>query len=125
MVAQERIKCADIEEELKQVRGEKEALKQALRLVEEENEKLLKKEEAEKTPNTTILNSTSTTTISATDTSDPLPSESKLSESLNEKLLSGKSTDKRPNDLPSWTPPEQMPLPKSPLADLSVEDPWR
>ncbi|EJD03303.1 uncharacterized protein FOMMEDRAFT_20443 [Fomitiporia mediterranea MF3/22] len=40
MVAQERIKCAEIEEELRQVRQEKEALKSAMRIVEQENERL-------------------------------------------------------------------------------------
>ncbi|KAL5484908.1 hypothetical protein ACEPAI_7550 [Sanghuangporus weigelae] len=40
MVAQERIKCAEIEEELRQVRQEKEALKSAMRVIEQENERL-------------------------------------------------------------------------------------
>lgn len=37
MVAHERIKCADIEEELRQVRQEKEALKSAMVIIEQEN----------------------------------------------------------------------------------------
>ncbi|OCB90433.1 hypothetical protein A7U60_g2354 [Sanghuangporus baumii] len=40
MVAQERIKCAEIEDELRQVRQEKEALKSAMRVIEQENERL-------------------------------------------------------------------------------------
>lgn len=37
MVAHERIKCADIEEELRQIRQEKEALKSAMVIIEQEN----------------------------------------------------------------------------------------
>lgn len=37
MVAHERIKCADIEEELRQIRQEKEALRSAMRIIEQEN----------------------------------------------------------------------------------------
>ncbi|KAL5524069.1 hypothetical protein ACEPAG_8242 [Sanghuangporus baumii] len=40
MVAQERIKCAEIEEELRQVRQEKEAMKSAMRVIEHENDRL-------------------------------------------------------------------------------------
>ncbi|THH03120.1 hypothetical protein EW145_g6511 [Phellinidium pouzarii] len=40
MVAHERIKCAEIEEELRQVREEKEALRSAMRVVEQENLRL-------------------------------------------------------------------------------------
>ena len=40
MVAQERIKCAEIEEELRQVRQEKEALKCAMQIIEQENTRL-------------------------------------------------------------------------------------
>lgn len=40
MVAEERIKCAEMEEELRSARNEKEALKGALRIIESENDHL-------------------------------------------------------------------------------------
>lgn len=65
MVAQERIKCAEIEEELRQVRQEKEALKSAMRIIEEENEKL--KSPMSSAPESTVA------TMSVAEEGEPTP----------------------------------------------------
>ncbi len=59
MVAQERIKCAEMEEELKQTQREKDAMKSAMRIVEQENESLKKskQEEKQRVGNLDIVNS--------------------------------------------------------------------
>jgi len=145
MVAQERIKCAEMEEELKQTQREKDAMKSAMRIVEQENESLKKskQEEKQRVGNLDIVNSIARALREDSHKSDP-PSplrprtpathepESELDSEPQVTPLDNQSSTKPPSDrlrnftFPprSWTSSNSA-LPSSPLPDMPLEEsPW-
>ncbi len=145
MVAQERIKCAEMEEELKQTQREKDAMKSAMRIVEQENESLKKskQEEKQRVGNLDIVNSIARALREDSHKSDP-PSplrprtpathepESELDSEPQVTPFDSQSSTKPPSDrlrnftFPprSWTSSNSA-LPSSPLPDMPLEEsPW-
>jgi len=143
MVAQERIKCAEMEEELKHTQREKDALKSAMRIVEQENGlfKKSREEEEKKQEQENIANSIARALREDPVKSNPPSPHPPRPPSIHEP--NPDPADRKERTPPSssapqgserlrgftfpprsWTPSNNA-LPSSPLPDMPVEDsPW-
>ncbi|KLO09496.1 hypothetical protein SCHPADRAFT_563690 [Schizopora paradoxa] len=145
MVAQERIKCAEMEEELKQTQREKDAIKSAMRIIEQENETLKKlREEGEKQGHADIVDSIAKALREDSHKSNPAspirPRTPTIEKVGSESDFALKETQTAPADTSSLHPsdrlrdftfpprswsPSNTALPASPLPDIPLEDsPW-
>ena len=117
MVAIERIKCAEIEEELRVAREEREALKGAMRVIELENGRL-KTDVPKRSDNTTptqAFNGVKTNGTHSPPTSLPASSSSD-SDVGNDTIVLERSTE----NTPKKSPLPEMPAEDSPWADSTT-----
>ncbi|RDB16281.1 hypothetical protein Hypma_003048 [Hypsizygus marmoreus] len=116
MVATERIRLADTQDELREARLEKEALRSALRLLEGENVHL---RSSETSP---VIPSVTSATIDAQMNGEPTPTSRRTSSQLGVKSLPGtrpgtpasSSFEVVPAETPAPSPPESTPTTSSP-----------
>ena len=124
MVARERIKCAEVEEELRAAREEKEALKGAMRVIEQENGRLktvptsdvpIRSDNA--TPTQLHVDGAPTNGIySPSRSSSSSPSSSSLESVGNDTIM----LERKGADVLSKSPVSDMPFEASPWADSAV-----